>query len=318
MRAADEADDERRVVFFAPANEAAAEILETGGYLVEHPDSAFDALKLVQGGGVLAVVVDWDAPQAAGPSIVAAVHQDDSLRQVAVVTLGSARSHGAVSAFALGADEFVAAEAGSDELLARVASAIGRKRVVEGLRDDNERLRRQVVHLQDSSLTDPLTGLANRRHLEELFTSLGSAARRQEWPIAVAMLDIDHFKTVNDTLGHDRGDEAIRLVSQRILRALRLEDYAGRWGGDEFVLILPMTDVEGALVVAERVRSVVAAPGTSDAELSLTVSIGVAWGHHESTTELLRRADVALYRSKVLGRDRVTAWERDDVAETAV
>lgn len=315
----DEQSAEPTVVFFAPANEHAAEVLQAAGYRVMRPDSAFDALKMLQGGDVQVVVVDWDAPEASGPSVIAAVHQDDSLRSVAAVALGRDGSGGAVSAFALGADEFVGIGAGGAELLARVAAAIGRKLAVEGMRDDNARLQRQVVHLQDSSLTDSLTGLANRRHLEELFASLGSAARRQDWPIALAMLDIDHFKTVNDTLGHDRGDDAIRLVSQRLLRALRLEDYAGRWGGDEFVLILPMTDLDGALVVAERVRSIVAEPVSStDTDIKVTVSIGVAWGLHESPTELLRRADVALYRSKVLGRDRVTAWERDDFAEVAV
>lgn len=309
---------EPRVVFLAPDNDDAAAVLASGGYEVERPDSAFDALRLLQGGGVQAVVIDWDAPQTGGPSVVAAVHQDADLRNVAVIALGGARSGAAVSAFALGADEFAAIDASADELLARVGAAIGRKRAVERLRAANDKLQRQVVHLQDSSLTDTLTGLANRRHLEELFASLGSAARRQEWPIAIAMLDIDHFKSVNDTLGHERGDEAIRFVSQRILRALRLEDYAGRWGGDEFVLILPMTDLDGALTVAERVRSVVATPGSSADDLPVTVSIGVAWGLHESTTELLRRADVALYRSKVQGRDRVTAWERDDFAEASV
>lgn len=311
--------DDSTIVLLAPAHDDAAAVLTSGGYVVERPDSSFDALKLLQVGGIEAVVIDWDEPRTGGPSVVAAVHQDADLRDVAVIALGGARSGAAVSAFALGADEFVGVDAAADELLARVGAAIGRKRAVERLRDANAKLQRQVVHLQDSSLTDPLTGLANRRHLEELFSSLGSAARRQEWPIAVAMLDIDHFKTVNDTLGHDRGDDAIRLVSQRILRALRLEDYAGRWGGDEFVLILPMTDLDGALTVAERVRAIVSSPGSSgDDELALTVSIGVAWGLYESTTELLRRADLALYRSKIQGRDRVTAWERDDFAEATV
>ena len=171
-------------------------------------------------------------------------------------------------------------------------------------------LARLNVELEWISRTDPLTGLYNRRHVEEHLRLAASAARRHRQPLSVLLVDIDHFKAVNDQLGHEAGDVVLRAAADRMRTGVRAEDLVGRWGGEEFVLILPVTPLDGALVVADRLRAamcesdVEAAPGRS---VLVTVSVGCASSTAPEPDELLRLADAALYRAKAAGRDCVMA-----------
>jgi diguanylate cyclase (GGDEF)-like protein len=164
---------------------------------------------------------------------------------------------------------------------------------------DNARLFTQAEQL---ATTDALTGLANRRHF--FTTALGglALARRQHSPLAAVMLDIDHFKQVNDTHGHHVGDQVIRAVAQRLAHGARTTDILGRYGGEEFALILPDTHTEGAAILAERLRAAVAdrTVDTDAGPLTVTVSIGVAQqtADHNDVETLLSVADAALYRAK--------------------
>lgn len=168
--------------------------------------------------------------------------------------------------------------------------------------------------LRRMAATDPLTDLANRRAFLEAAARELAGARRRGAPLALAMVDIDHFKRVNDGFGHAVGDEALRLVARTCIENLRAGDLAGRLGGEEFCLLLPDTDLPAALAVAERVRLAVAAlpvPVEGGAVLHLTISLGVAvtgaGSGPEALDDTLARADHALYRAKERGRDRVEA-----------
>jgi two-component system cell cycle response regulator len=124
------------------------------------------------------------------------------------------------------------------------------------------------------------------------------------------MVDVDHFKRVNDELGHQAGDHALRGLAATLRAVVRTEDVPGRWGGEEFVLLLPYTDFPGTFAMADRTRAVVAATPVvlpSGAELHLTVSVGLSVGRGTPPLELLQRADAALYRAKAAGRNRVEA-----------
>jgi len=160
--------------------------------------------------------------------------------------------------------------------------------------------------------TDALTGLANRRVLVERLELEECRSRRYGGDLSVLMVDVDHFKSVNDRFGHGVGDEVLRAVAQVVHDSVRNVDLAGRWGGEEFLVVLPACDTEGARVVAERVRAAIAAlsPFASGPE-SVTVSCGVAM--RTATTagvnELVDAADGALYRAKKEGRDRVVIAE---------
>jgi diguanylate cyclase (GGDEF)-like protein len=169
-------------------------------------------------------------------------------------------------------------------------------------------LRARQVELERLSGTDVLTGLANRAMLFERLAAEMARARRHKQPVSVAMLDVDHFKRINDTFGHLEGDRVLRKVAERLKSMLRIEDFAGRYGGEEFTLILPNTGVHQAASLAERLRVGAHAieVGTSPDALPFSVSIGLAqYDGQETVDQLVARADDALYRAKRSGRDQV-------------
>lgn len=161
--------------------------------------------------------------------------------------------------------------------------------------------------LERLARVDVLTGLSNRRDIEETLLGALSAARRHQSSLAVLLIDIDHFKTVNDTRGHQAGDAVLTAAGQTIQTALRTEDSVGRWGGEEFLAVLPDTDAEGALVIAERLRAHVAKPGSgsTDPREAITVTVGAAVWASGGMDDLISRADHGLYAGKSAGRNNV-------------
>jgi diguanylate cyclase (GGDEF)-like protein len=179
--------------------------------------------------------------------------------------------------------------------------------------ESQTRLDETLAVLASQSERDGLTGVYNRRKLEEVLTIEIMRASRYKQKLGLMILDIDHFKKVNDTHGHLVGDEAIRHVAGVALTTLRATDVVARYGGEEFVAVLPGEGLAGTRLAAERVRAAVRAPfkALSDIELSVTISIGVTSFRPEvaDAKTLIGEADQALYHSKQGGRDRVTAFE---------
>lgn len=172
----------------------------------------------------------------------------------------------------------------------------------------NARMHRELHEL---AITDSLTGIFNRHHFFELAEAAFGNARRYNLPISALMMDLDYFKQTNDTYGHLAGDEVLRTSIQRCARIIRETDTFGRYGGEEFVMILPETDLQGALVLAERLRQAVSREPVlvGDLEIAVTASFGVAELTQETTTlqQLLNHADQALYKAKDSGRNRVSS-----------
>jgi diguanylate cyclase (GGDEF)-like protein len=155
---------------------------------------------------------------------------------------------------------------------------------------------------------DPLTGLFNRRYVLTRLAGLISGARRHGRPLSVAMIDIDHFKLLNDAYGHDAGDAALVATTMALRDRLRAEDELGRLGGEEFLALLPDAAPSAVGIVAESLRASVEAVRTrmDDLELAVTVSIGwAAWDGEEDADALVKRADIALYAAKNSGRNAV-------------
>jgi two-component system, cell cycle response regulator len=210
-----------------------------------------------------------------------------------------------IRALEIGVNDYLVRPIDKQELLARVNTQVKRCRYTA-------KLRSSVQQSWELAITDPLTGLYNRRYMETQVAALVEEAAAKAQTFAVLLVDIDLFKAVNDTRGHDAGDRALAELGNRIRANLRAIDLPCRIGGEEFLIALPDTDVAGALEVAERLRQAVDAAPFSDAEsepLSLTISIGVAGLETSSDLlePLLKRADDALYQAKRDGRNRVHA-----------
>ncbi|WP_028240972.1 sensor domain-containing diguanylate cyclase [Stutzerimonas azotifigens] len=178
---------------------------------------------------------------------------------------------------------------------------------------NRKRLQKANEELQWLSSTDRLTGLFNRGHWEERLRQEHLRHSRYGGRAALVMFDIDHFKRINDTYGHQAGDRVIRTVADVMRAGMRDTDVAGRYGGEEFALLLPDTDCRGAAMVAERLRQAVESLVVEyqEQDIRFTISLGVADLSLPTTThaELIERADAALYRSKSAGRNRVTLQE---------
>jgi len=177
-------------------------------------------------------------------------------------------------------------------------------------------VRRQDVErrLENLAMTDPLTGLANRRSLETALESAVSRAKRHNSDVSVIFLDVDHFKQFNDRFGHKVGDEVLRAVARVVLSSVRTEDVAGRYGGEEFLVVLPETDEVGSVGLAERIRSAVRAWDLPLPPVTISLGVATLGAQSSSVAALVAKADQALYVSKQTGRDRVTHFQQEEIA----
>jgi two-component system, cell cycle response regulator len=203
----------------------------------------------------------------------------------------------AVDGMRRGIQDYLIEPVTDGEVLTRVEAAARTKAL-------QQELVAQGARLEALLREDALTGLSNRRAILTQLGGMVSAARRHGHPFSIAVLDLDHFKRINDTHGHKTGDEVLVTAAHALGTHLRAEDQLGRLGGEEFLVLLPDTDADAAHHVAEKLRCEVAgAPGP----VAVTVSIGVATWNGEAPEDLLQRADDALYAAKEAGRDRVAA-----------
>jgi diguanylate cyclase (GGDEF)-like protein len=171
-----------------------------------------------------------------------------------------------------------------------------------------------IAFLENLSITDALTGIANRRHFEWRLSEEVERARRYKYPLSALLLDLDHFKQVNDNYGHQIGDTVLQQVAQRLKNSLRRTDFLARYGGEEFVVLAPQTPAERAIILGERLRQVIAeSPITvaDDLQIRITLSVGIAVfpDHAQNESELIGAADAALYKAKQMGRNRVCMFE---------
>jgi two-component system, cell cycle response regulator len=204
----------------------------------------------------------------------------------------------------IGVNDYLMRPIDKNELLARARSQVRKRRYAERLRDN-------VQISIEMAITDALTGLFNRRYMENHLGTLVEQAGVRGKPLAVLALDIDHFKSINDTYGHDAGDDVLRDFALRIKRSIRGIDLACRCGGEEFIIVMPETDMAVATTVAERLRRRIAtepfaiSEGTRTIPVTLSIGIATLRGRDDTPASLLKRADQALYRAKRDGRNRV-------------
>jgi two-component system, cell cycle response regulator len=278
-------------------------ILARVGHVVAEADTADEAVGVCRADPTDVAVVDVELCRAGGTvPLLQAIKGDADAYRTAIVLLDRSglELEDALSALQRGVQDFILEPVSPGELVTRVAAA-GRTKVLQ------EELVAQSRRLESLIFEDPLTGLANRRYILTQLGSFVSGSRRHGRPLSVAIIDIDHFKAVNDRHGHATGDEVLVAVTGALRSHLRAEDHLGRLGGEEFLAVLPDTDADAAMAVAERMREDVGGTVVQCAgeRLAVTVSLGVAtWEPDEPPEQMLRRADDALYAAKSFGRDR--------------
>jgi two-component system cell cycle response regulator len=254
------------------------------------------------------IIVSLMMRESDGLRLCAALRSQETTRQVPILALVEEGDHDRLArALDLGVNDYLVRPIDKNELVARVRTQIRRRRYQEQ-RADYERS-------MSLALTDTLTGLYNRRYASRHLATEVEQSKRTGKPLGLLLIDIDHFKTINDTHGHAAGDEVLRAVANRLSRHLRGFDTVARWGGEEFVVVMPEATLEVARSVAERLRRKVASgPVTisgGGGDVIVTVSIGVAVTGDDVSTmdDLLRAADAAMYFAKRNGRNRVATIE---------
>jgi diguanylate cyclase (GGDEF)-like protein len=274
--------------------------LEERGHLVLEAEDGEQALFLCDEEPPDVVLLDLVMPGMSGLEVLDRLHGDAGMRHVPVVCLtGRSDVADIVEAMERGAHDYLRKPFETAELLARVSGALRVKRLADELRTRN-------VELERVSSTDLLTGLPNRRSADQTLTAQVAHAARHGLPLSVLMIDLDHFKAVNDTYGHAAGDVVLAEVAARLRAGLREGDTVGRWGGEEFLAVLPMTPAAAAGLLADRLCTQVSGSPVrlgAGFEVPVGVSIGCAGGVLDER-RLLHDADVALYAAKAAGRGR--------------
>jgi two-component system cell cycle response regulator len=292
-------DRPESVAWFAGALEADNAVIAV--------DSFEETMVQVKGGDYDLVVVSLGLRGFDGLRLCSQLRSLPEGRNVPILVLVSDGDRRKLNqALEMGVNDYLTRPVDRNELTARVRTQLRKKRYAD-------RLRHNVQLSLEMAITDQLTGLHNRRYMSRHLDTLIENSKKSEKPIAFLILDIDYFKSVNDSHGHDMGDEVLREFAKRISANVRGIDLACRYGGEEFVVVMPDTDMDLACSVAERLRrSVEEEPFTisrAPHRLNVTISIGIAGseGEGDSAEALLHRADQALYRAKRDGRNRVVA-----------
>jgi two-component system, cell cycle response regulator len=274
---------------------------------VSSVDSFEEAVVRVRGGDFDLIVVSLGLRGFDGLRLCSQLRSLPEGRHVPILVLVSDGDRRKLTqALEMGVNDYLTRPVDKNELVARVRTQLRKKRYAD-------RLRHNVQLSLEMAITDQLTGLHNRRYMARHLDTLISNAQKAGKPLAFLIMDIDYFKSVNDSHGHDIGDEVLREFASRISANVRGIDLACRYGGEEFVVVMPDTDIAFAYSIAERLRkSVESTPfaiSRAPNHLNITISIGIAGSekHGDSAEALLHRADQALYRAKREGRNRVVA-----------
>jgi two-component system cell cycle response regulator len=292
--------------------------LQSWGYRTASASNGADALKYVETSPPDLILLDVMMPEMDGNEVARRIKGNTALPFIPIImqtALDSTDSK--VEGLEAGADDYITKPIDFAELKARLRSMLRIKRLQETLEEREKELLEANELLTHMSQTDALTGLDNRRYLNERIDEMFSRAKRLNHPFSLVMCDLDKFKSVNDTYGHQAGDEVLKQLAVILKDEAREIDRVGRYGGEEFMLLLPGTVLDAAVTFAERVRKRLEGhtfifPGGT---LTRTSSFGVSgWPHPkiDQCDDLVRTADYALYVAKETGRNKVVRFDSDE------
>ncbi len=279
--------------------------LMRSGYQVIVEGDANRALEYAASGDPVLTIINIDMQNYDGLRLCSQIKQQKETRNLPLLAISNEGQDERIArALELGINDFVRRPVEPNELAARCLTQLRQYRYADFLRES-------VQATMEMAVKDSLTGLYNRRYMETHLANHVKIAQEKATPLSILILDIDFFKKINDSFGHDGGDDVLKEFAKRLTDNLRRIDLPCRMGGEEFVVIMPETDKELALAVAERIRSVVAEKefiiedGLKLAEVTISIGIGCLTILDDTPERLLKRADIALYHAKEAGRNRV-------------
>jgi diguanylate cyclase (GGDEF)-like protein len=279
-------------------------ILEPKGYITHWAKDGQEALLEAARLKPDLILLDVMMPKLNGYEVLRSIKEKEDLKHIPVIFVTvRGETDSKVVGLRLGGNDYITKPFDLDELIARVETALR-------IKGEHDHLRAQNRRLAELSMTDPLTGLYNRRYLMERFHEEIERAKRYRYPISCLMVDVDEFKLLNDSQGHMKGDQVLQQLAIILKNTNRVVDILARYGGEEFLLILPQTNLGGAEAVGERYRQAVqnAQIFQNEPALRITVSLGgAAYSTDNIGTEedLLRQAGEALLEAKRLGKNRI-------------
>ncbi len=285
--------------------------LESAGHALAEAATPAEAFEIVQIQGPRVVVLDW----ADGDSVAALCRSLRTERGPRIYLLALSRDmeqHAVLNALDAGANDVLFAPVLPQMLIAKVQTGARATRVLAAAEAERSHglrtlrtLEQRNAELLQAAGTDELTGLGNRRALDAFLPPLFAQAVAEGQPLACLMFDLDEFKRINDRLGHDVGDQALRAVGRVLRQQSRGMDFVARVGGEEFLMLCPQTTEEAAMRVAERIRAAIAVPQADLPPLSVSVGVALGAAGFADAASLIRAADQALLQAKRLGRNRV-------------
>jgi len=295
-------------------------LLSSAGHIVHTASNGKEALAIAMETRPHLIITDWIMPEMDGVSFCRALRQTKVGRGVYLLLLTSMEDEARlVEAFEAGVDDYVVKPINPRVLTARLRAGQRTIRLQQEVESDREEIRRFAAELamtnrrlQQAALMDPLTEVPNRRYAMDRMQQEWSAADRNDRPMACMVIDVDHFKSINDTHGHDVGDTVLRRVAETLKQTARMQDVIARLGGEEFLVLCPNTDSAAAAQCAERLRQSIqnlrVPNGTG--ELQVTISIGVAALDAEmiGPDAMIKAADQAVYAAKQSGRNRTCIY----------
>ncbi len=290
--------------------EAARDFLEDNGYHVVTAPDGKSAIKEAVSGSVDLILLDLQLPDMSGVEVCRWLKINHSTRMIPILMLTSkGEVEDKVSGLEAGADDYLSKPYSEVELNARIYALLRTKALQDELSEKNRKLEELLARVETLAVTDPLTKLYNRRYIEDHIKGELKAALRYNSSLSLLMIDIDNFKSINDEFGHKAGDAVLKEIAEIIQGSLREVDMAARWGGEEFVAILPRCGKEDALHLAKRILKAVATHDfRSVPGLRVTISIGIAGVPAPSiddSDKLLDASDQAMYKAKKNGRNRI-------------
>lgn len=275
-------------------------------FVVDTAEEAQDALLRAVEGGYECILIATGAPGFDPLRLCAQLHALERTRLIPIILIASqGEERHVLRGLELAVNDYVMRPVVQLELIARLRTQIRRKSY-------NDSLRSSVARTVEMAITDPLTGLYNRRYFDSHLASQFNRAQARKRPLSIMMIDIDHFKMINDNWGHSAGDQILQEIASRLQKNLRGIDLICRYGGEEFIIVMPNTELAAARKVAERIRGEIAdrpfaLGGGRMLEVTASMGLSAKNPYEDSAEALLKRADVALYKAKAQGRNRVVA-----------